>query len=343
MSDTVHLPNAPAIAGQSFRYILGEEDAAALHAVHAGRMAHDQVDSLSTSEDAPSLEQLRASLSRAVAANQQDRWLVAQVEGQVVGYSQLESWPEVDGTWVYLTLGWVLPEWRGQGIGTAMLRWTEGRIRRLAAIEHPHNHIEFAANASSTEKEATALLLHEGYQAGFTMLEMGLNVAAHVPTHPLPSALEVRPILPGHLPLIAASVQESYQHEFEGGRFNEWVDAASYTAELSHPKHDPALWHVAWDGDQIAGQVMSVIENGRGEVFEVSVRPAWRRRGLARALLSRALHALRARGIDVIRVRTVAEFRTRARDLYQSVGFSLLKTFPRYRKPCRLECLPDAE
>jgi ribosomal protein S18 acetylase RimI-like enzyme len=62
------------------------------------------------------------------------------------------------------------------------------------------------------------------------------------------------------------------------------------------------------------------------------VRPAWRRRGLARALLSRALLALRERGIDVIRLRTVSEFRTRASDLYRSTGFHVLKEFPRYRK-----------
>jgi mycothiol synthase len=90
---------------------------------------------------------------------------------------------------------------------------------------------------------------------------------------------------------------------------------------------------VAWEGDQVVGQVLSIIRNGRAEVFEVSVRPAWRRRGLARALLAQALLTLRGRGIEVIRLGTVYEFRTRARDLYRSVGFRVLKEFPRYRKP----------
>lgn len=34
-----------------------------------------------------------------------------------------------------------------------------------------------------------------------------------------------------------------------------------------------------------------------------------------------------------IRLHIVAEFKTRARDLYQSLGFRVLKEFPRYRKP----------
>ncbi len=67
-------------------------------------------------------------------------------------------------------------------------------------------------------------------------------------------------------------------------------------------------------------------------IHEVSVRPAWRWRGLARALLSRALLDLRERGAAVIRLNIVAEFRTRASDLYRSVGFRALKEFPRYRK-----------
>jgi len=82
------------------------------------------------------------------------------------------------------------------------------------------------------------------------------------------------------------------------------------------------LWQVAWDGDQVVGQVLSLVQHGRAEVFEVSVRPAWRRRGLARALLSRALLTLRGRGIDVVRLGTVSEFRTRAS------GCSAVRAFP---------------
>jgi ribosomal protein S18 acetylase RimI-like enzyme len=146
-------------------------------------------------------------------------------------------------------------------------------------------------------------------------------------------------VLPDHYALIAASVREAYQNEYAGGRFSEEydLDTSAYVAQLSGPKHDPVLWQVAWDGDQVAGQVLPVIEQGRAEVFEVSVRPTWRRRGLARGLLSRALQTLRERGMDVIRLHTVAEFRTRARDLYGSLGFRVLKEFPRYRKPFNVD------
>jgi ribosomal protein S18 acetylase RimI-like enzyme len=325
-------PLAADVPGLSFRPIRGEEDAEALYAVHAGRIVHDQIDPLSSFEDLPSREGLSASLSRAVAQGRQDEWLVAQAQATVVGYSRLKCWPEDDGTWVYLILGWVLPEWRGRGIGTAMLHWAEDRSRRLAAAWHSGERFEFAANASSTEKEATALLTNEGYRAGYTVLELSLDADTPVPSYLLPTGIEVRPVRPEHLVLIAASIGEAYQQEYDAGRFQESYDSAAYAAELSAPKHDPTLWQVAWEGNQVAGQVLTIIENGRAEVLEVSVRHAWRRRGLARALLSRAVQRLRGRGIDVIRIGTVSEFRTRARDLYASVGFRVVKEFPRYRK-----------
>lgn len=39
------------------------------------------------------------------------------------------------------------------------------------------------------------------------------------------------------------------------------------------------------------------------------------------------------RGVAVVRLGTVAEFPTRARDLYAALGFRVLRELRRYRKP----------
>jgi mycothiol synthase len=322
----------PDMAGLAFRFIRGEKDADAVYAIRAGCVERDQVDLQSASEGLPSRDETRAALAELVAAQRQNQRLLAEVNGQGVGYSLVDSWSEDDGRWVYLILGWVLPAWRGRGIGTAMLHWGEQTARKLAADEHPNEPFEFAANASSTQPEATALLAHEGYSAGYTVLEMALDWAAIAPVHPLPAGVEVRPVLPEHLPLIAASIGEAYQNEYADHRFQEAWELEESIARLSAPRQDPMLWQIAWAGEQIVGEVLPLIEGGRALMVEISVRPAWRRQGLARALLTRALWDLRARGVDVVRLNTVAEFRTRARDLYYSAGFRLQKEFPRYRK-----------
>ena len=330
-TDPIILPDMPAVEGLSFRSPR-LQDADAIHALRAGCIARDQVDLLSTSEGLPSLDEMRQALGQVIAKGQQDQRLVAQAGDRVVGYSLIDSWSEDDGRWVYLTLGWVLPEWRGRGIGTAMLHWAEQTARRLAAEQHPGEPFEFAANASSTELDATALLLHEGYFAGYTQLEMELDWPALPPVHPLPPGVELRPVLPEHYRPIAESHQEAYQDNLANDRFKQTWSLDNSLAAMSDAQHDPTLWQVAWAGDQVVGDVMPLIEKGRALLYNVSVRPAWRRQGLARALLTRALWHLRERRVDVVRLNTVAEFRTRARDLYTSVGFRVVKEFPRYRK-----------
>lgn len=328
-------PDMPAVSGLRFRSPYGEQDAYVLAAVHAGRAARDAVDPLSTLESIPTVEDIRGALVQAAAARQLDHRLVAEVGEQVVGYGEVESWHEEDGRWVYLTHGWVLPEWRGRGIGTALLRWGEDRARRLAAADHPGEIFEFAGNASASEPDAAALLLHEGYAVMYTDLDMDLDPSAPLPETTLPPGIEVRPALPEHIPLIAESIAEAYRGEFPGNRFRDThVEAAGQAEWYSNPVHDRALWQVGWDStsNDVAGQVLPMIERGRAVIDEVSVRPGWRRRGLARALLMRALRDLRARGMAVVRLSTNDGFRTRARDLYTSVGFRVTKEFPRYRK-----------
>jgi ribosomal protein S18 acetylase RimI-like enzyme len=317
------------------RPIRGVEEAEVLESVHRRCTDRDGVDPLSSVERLPDLETLRSSISTALALGRQERWTVAEVGHDVAGYSRISVWPERDGTWVYLTLGWVVPEWRGKGIATAMLRRAEDQIRRLAATEHPGKRAEFAANASSTEHEATELLLHEGYRAAYTLLEMGLGPrdASPAKIHALPPGVEIRPSLPEHIPLIAECVNKAYQAEYEAGHYDSASSPDDFADELRQGVQDPTLWKVAWAGGAIVGQVLSVIERGRAEVFEVSVLPAWRRRGLASCLLVHALREIRSRGVTEIRLHTRDDFRTRARDLYAQLGFQVLKEFPRYRKP----------
>ena len=65
---------------------------------------------------------------------------------------------------------------------------------------------------------------------------------------------------------------------------------------------------------------------------QVSVRPAWRRKGLARALVIRALRDMLERSEKMIWLDTYAEYQTRAVDLYLELGFYVAKEFRRYRK-----------
>ena len=331
MTENYTLPDAPPLPGLTFRPLVGVSDADTLAAIHIARAEHDGVDPLSTTESIWTRADFVKSLDAMVEAGSSDRTILAEIDGRGIGYNRFFDWIESDGTHVWLIVGWVLPEWRGRGVGTALLQWSERRIRELAA-GHP-DRWEFAANATSTEPQSADLLRDNGYTVAYTVLEMGLDWDAFAPATNLPSGIEMRPAGAGHAGKIAASVDESYAGEYDGGRFAERFDPADYAAELAGEEYDATLWRVAWAGSEVVGQVIPRIQRGRAEIYEVSVRPAWRRGGIARALLSEAILELHRREVEHVRLHTVAEFRTRAVDLYESVGFHTLKEFLRYRKP----------
>ena len=338
MTDSYILSDAPSIPGLRFRPLAGVADADDLLAIHDARAGRDGIDPLSTTESVLTREDIVRSLEAMTESGTAGRTILAEIDGRAAGYNRFFDWTERDGTHVWLQVGWVAPEWRGRGLGTALLRWTEGRIRAEAA--RSGDRWEFAGNASSTEVEATALLRDNGYRPAYTVVEMELDWERFdqldieiFAKYPVANAeIAIRDGDAADAARIAASVDEAYRGEYDNGRYAEQFDPADYAEELAGEPHDPALWRVAWAGDEIAGQVIPLIERGRAEIYEVSVRPAWRRRGIARALLVEAIRELRRREIAVVRLHTVAEFPTRAVELYESLGFNRLKEFPRYRK-----------
>ncbi len=317
--------------GPQFRPPRGDADADALLTIRQECADRDGYDPLSTVEGLPTRQDLLEQLQAAAAAP--ERYPLVEFNNEVIAYGRILDWTEGDGMRVWLHLGWVRPAWRGRGIGTALLRELERRIAALAAVEGAPRW-EFAANAGSTEPEATQLLRDNGYRPGYTVLEMGLDWAAFDAAErgAWPDGYTLRPPTAADAPAIAHSVEEAYRDEYPEQRYHEMMDVAHYAEELAGPRFDLSLAQVAWDGDEPAGQVIPLIERGRAEIYEVSVRPAHRRRGLARALLARQLDELRARGVAVVRLHTMAEFPTQAVRLYESLGFHTLKEFPRYRK-----------
>lgn len=320
----------PTPVSPQFRPPRGEADAAALWAIRRECADADRYDPLSTAESLPTREDLLAQLRAAVSVP--ERWPLVEFNGQVIAYGRIGDWTEGDGMRVWLHLGWVRPAWRNKGVGTALLRELEGRIRTLA---EGVPRWEFAANAAGTEPAATQLLLDNGYHVAYTVLEMALTWDAFDAAERVvwPVEFTLRPAAAEHVPAIAHSVAEAYRNEYPADRYHEPTDEIDYAAELAAPRFDRGLFQVAWAGGEVAGQVIPLIERGRAEIYEVSVRPAYRRRGLARALLARQLDVLRARGVEAVRLHTVAEFPTQAVDLYRALGFETVKVFPRYRKP----------
>ena len=245
-----------------------------------------------------------------------------------------------DGKVVHHIEGWVRHDRRRQGIGRALLAWSERHAASLVArresiepdlpqvlgfgiLEHLPAAMAFAA---STDYRP----VRYGYQ-------MRRPLHEPIPDVSLPDGIELRPVREeDHRKIWDADV-EAFRDHWEARERDESDFAAAY----AHPDLDLSLWRVAWDGDEVVGSVMNAIyveENEKlgvklGWLEHVSVRRAWRGRGVAKALIVSSLRALRERGMEYGSLGVDAENPTGALALYEGLGFRPHETWINHRKP----------
>jgi ribosomal protein S18 acetylase RimI-like enzyme len=183
------------------------------------------------------------------------------------------------------------------------------------------------------------LLEASGYRPvrwGFSMVR---DLSQPVEVSPLPAGVEVRPVAPERVRAVWLASDEAFRDHWG------YVEATEtdYQSWLHEPFFNPALWMVAWDTatGEVAGQVQNFVnqeENAqrgvlRGYTEGISVRRPWRRKGLARALLTRSLQMFKDQGFTEACLGVDAENLSGALNLYQSVGFREIRRFTTYRKP----------
>ncbi len=324
--------DVPTIPGLSFRHFASPADYSAMAAIRLGSAQYDQIDPRSSREGIPTADDLCAAFPEAIVRNNPDLLLVA-LHNQIIGYNHvLWRWTEVTGVRVYLHLGYVLPTWRGKGIGQAMLGWAQQRIRAIAAVEQPDDRATFATNVSSTEYEADALIRHAGYTAVRRLSDMAAVIPSHLPINPLPLGIHTRPLDPTHYRSIYQAIKDAYRDIWVSTPETE-ADYQEFLAEnVTTAAFDPNLWQIAWADESVVGVVISRIHHDVGHIAEVEVRRAWQRRGIARALIQRALQQLREHGVEQVRLYTDADDGQGARSLYESLGFREVKQHIFYRK-----------
>lgn len=325
------LPEAPALAGLSFRRFRGPADFPHMVAVREGSKIADQIERVDT------VEGLTATYAHLTNCDPYQDMIFAEIDGQVVGYSRVTWWQEINGPRVYLHFGVLLPEWRRKGIGRAMLRANERRLREIAASHPTDGERVLQSWADQHEHNNEALLQSEGYTRTRDSYDMLRPDLENLPDFQLPEGLEVRPVTPDQYRTIWEADQEAFQDHWG---FTPGTEA-DYQSWLRFPHFEPSLWRVAWDGDQVAGQVRSFIDKQenveykrlRGYTEFISVRRPWRKRGLARALIAQSLHALRERGMREAELGVDAENLSGALRVYESCGFQVIRRNSVYRKP----------
>src|SRR5436190_2824664 len=259
MKDTVDLPDAPAIEGLRFRHFRGDEDYPSILEVNTGSKLADDL-----GHDVMSLDVITRVYSNTTNHDPRKDMLIAEVGGKMVAYNRISWETEPDGTRLYLHYGFVLPEWRGKGIGGAMLHHNERRALELDSTRQSGPGASLNTQVHEKQTGLESLLKSDGYSPIRYEYNMERDIKdTPIPDCPLPEGLQIRPARPEHYRAIYDADIEAFRDHWG---FTE-PEESDYERWMKHPLFQPHLWKVAWEGDQVAGIVLNFVNEEYNERF----------------------------------------------------------------------------
>ncbi|MDQ6693231.1 MAG: GNAT family N-acetyltransferase [Chloroflexota bacterium] len=327
--DAVQVAGSPEIAGLSFRHFRNMDDIPAMVAVLEGSKLADGMEEVSSVEDMTEVYSNLKNSDPTLDA------VLVEVNGRLVGYNRVWWSDESDGRRLYAHVGFILPEWRSRGLGTAMIRHAEWRLREIAA-QHTHTGARFFDAWTQDKPELNNFFEAMGYQAvrhGYNMVRPDLE---NIPELPMPEGLEVRPVQPEHMRTIWEAEVEAFRDHWG----SEEVEEADFERWQKWRNFQPHLWMIAWEDNQVAGIIRNFVDEDenarfnrkRGYTENISVRRPWRKRGLARALLARSFQLHKSLGMQEVALGVDTQNPNGALHLYQSMGFQTVSSGTEYRK-----------
>ena len=267
--------------------------------------------------------------------------VVAEFDGRIRGYG-IAFWRDlVDGGRIVVGHPILAPDARTPDALATLLGWLDERLETLGrGLVDPRP--EYASAFTWDDNRlATAWFEAHGWTNVARAYEMLRASLEDVPQLALPAGLAVRPVTADD----ASRVWDALVDGFADHRHKPEATEDDRERFIDNPVHDPSLWVIAFDGDEIAGGVVNIIdpeenaESGwqRGYVDAVFTRQAWRRRGLARSLVAQSLSRLRERGMTSALLGVDGANPNQAMTLYEDVGFEIAATELEWRRPFAAE------
>ena len=216
----------------------------------------------------------------------------------------------------------VHPSWRGRGLGTWLMGWSQDAARALGADVT-------GQPLSANEHAAIALLEADGYERGYEEWLFEIPLDAEPAPAALPDGYAIRSFVPGQDERAAYEVIERAFSEWpdrEPRSFEDWA-----AVELGRPGFAPDLLALATAGETVVGACVICFDEGDGWVDQLAVAREHRGDGLGQALLAHAFGVTWRRGGRTCGLGT--DERTGARRLYEHVGMRARKTYYEYVKP----------
>ncbi len=267
-----------------------------------------------------------------------DTRVVVGPDGLIVGYTDV--WDPPPHVRIH-SMGEVHPDYRGRGIGSAMVGWLEQRALESVSEAPEGARVALMQGTLSTDRRSQQILGDNGFTVARHYYRMVIKLEQEPPKPAVPDGIIFRPYNPKtELPAIIRAVQDAFKDHwgYVETPFDNMLQTWSHWIE-NDPDHDPSLWFLAMDGDEIAG--LSLCKERITEDHEMAwvntlgVRRPWRRRGLALALLHHSFGEFYRRGKVRAGLGVDATSLTGATRLYERAGMHVARQYTSFEKELR--------
>ena len=330
-TNLIELPTAPAIPGLSFRFYRDEDDVPAMvEVINAFNEATGEVERWD-------VETLGNDLRHPTHIPPEEGILLGFVGETMIAYSSVEYSDTTEGQRHYRSHGSIHPDWMRRGIGGVMLADAERRLMQLAREQAYPGPCRVITWLDEGDAGGLALVRQRGYEQVRVYHHMTRPHLEDIDIAPLPVSVVARSATRAEMPRVFDAAAEAFRDHFGGHDFSD----AARRRWLEDPLTKPDLMMTAFAGDEVVAGVQGLIDpveneaHGylRGWTDPVFTRRAWRRQGLAYALIGRSLRQLRELGMTSAQLGVDSQNENRALALYQSHGYVVDRSASEWHKP----------
>ncbi|TDE07961.1 GNAT family N-acetyltransferase [Jiangella asiatica] len=327
------LPALPADAGLTWRPLTLDDVPAWFELVTATEDADDAIERQTAAELA---DQFKGSWRDPA----RDSIAGIDADGAIRAYAFSVFRPVTEGTQAPYLVGAVHPDYRRRGVGRALVAWSEARARQQLATAEANLPARIRLFADEHNTGMRRLAEASGYGALRWYVGMRRDLSQPLPDVATPAGLRVEPYSKARDEDVRIAHNQSFARDHWG---SSPVDAEAWALDVVGGEKFRPDWSVlAIDEatDRVVGYLMSGAYDQdwgpqgytEGWTDLVAVRREWRGRGVAGVLLTAAMRAYAAEGMQYAGLDVDTDNPTGALGVYTRLGYQREKGSVLYTK-----------
>lgn len=319
------LPDPPAGVGLTWRGLTGE-DLEAFHSLALYLEAEDDLLFRST------LEESRDRLLSTGGPPGENILGGFDGEGKLQAFAGVRRAPEDEGSVRVFLDGDVSPEYRRQGLGSALLEWQLARARQLLSASERSVPGRIVANAEEHFPDSVHMLVSRGFRPQRWYFDLRRDLSLPLPAPKLSRSLEIV----AWSEELDEQCRLAHNDAFEQHWGSEPISPKTWAEDREFLSREWSF--LVLDKTSDRAKVVGYLLSGRyeqdwaslgwseGYIDMLGVRQAWRNRGIATALVAHAMRAYAADGIEYAAVGVDAAAPSKTYGLFSTLDFEAIRS-----------------